>query len=254
MVMLGLLGSPSASSIGSAPTPIPSNSSSSSPPATALGHVILMSSSTDTVSTASDTLSVAVRTTQHATVRTYTVRSGDTLSVVAQKFYGSGGEWPCLYKVNRPQISNPNTIFVGEILLVPYKLPTSGCQIPSSTTIETTAYVQPTVSETQTTSSTSFGSTLGCAALMTIWKEAGGSSAEAFTAAEIAMAESGGRQYAVSPTDDYGLWQINMAAHGPTQATFNEMGNARAAIAISDDGNNWTPWTTYMSGAYEGRC
>ena len=33
-------------------------------------------------------------------------------------------------------------------------------------------------------------------------------------AAEIAMAESGGRQYALSPTNDYGYWQIN-GSHGP---------------------------------------
>ena len=72
-------------------------------------------------------------------------------------------------------------------------------------------------------------------------------------AAEIAMAESGGNQYALSPTDDYGYWQIN-ASHGPAMATFNALGNAKAAIAISDDGRDWNAWTTYTSGAYAGRC
>ena len=72
-------------------------------------------------------------------------------------------------------------------------------------------------------------------------------------AAEIAMAESGGNQYALSPTNDYGYWQIN-GSHGPAQATFNPIGNAKAAIAISSDGTNWDPWTTYVSGAYQGRC
>ena len=37
-------------------------------------------------------------------------------------------------------------------------------------------------------------------------------------------------------------------------ATFNAMGNAKAAIAISDDGHDWGAWTTYTSGAYAGRC
>ena len=73
-------------------------------------------------------------------------------------------------------------------------------------------------------------------------------------AAEIAMAESGGEQYAVSPSDDYGYWQINMPSWGPELATFNAIGNAKAAIQISQDGTNWSPWTTYTSGAYEGRC
>jgi hypothetical protein len=95
--------------------------------------------------------------------------------------------------------------------------------------------------------------TLGCAGLEQLWEDAGGSQAEAFTAAEIAMAESGGSQYALSPTDDFGYWQIN-GSHGPALATFDAYGNARAAIIISDDGTDWDPWTTYVTGAYEGRC
>ena len=104
------------------------------------------------------------------------------------------------------------------------------------------------------TSSTSrLSGTLGCSGLEALWEAAGGSHAQAFTAAEIAMAESGGRQYAYSPTNDYGYWQIN-GSHGPALATFNAYGNARAAIIISDNGRNWYPWTTYTSGAYHGRC
>ena len=44
------------------------------------------------------------------------------------------------------------------------------------------------------------------------------------------------------------------ASHGPAEATFNALGNAKAAIAISDDGHDWAPWTTYVTGAYAGRC
>jgi uncharacterized protein YodC (DUF2158 family) len=91
-----------------------------------------------------------------------------------------------------------------------------------------------------------------CSGLETLWKNAGGSSAEAFTAAEIAMAESGGNPNAISPTDDFGLWQIN-GSHG-SMATLNPAGNARSAVSISSDGRNWGPWTTYTSGAYRGKC
>jgi hypothetical protein len=28
----------------------------------------------------------------------------------------------------------------------------------------------------------------------------------------------------------------------------------KAAVIISGDGTDWTPWTTYTSGAYLGRC
>ncbi len=96
------------------------------------------------------------------------------------------------------------------------------------------------------------GGTLSCSGLEQLWEEAGGNPADAFMAAEIAMAESGGNQYALSPTDDYGYWQIN-ASNGAL-ATFDAFGNARAAITLSQDGTNWDPWTTYTSGAYEGRC
>ena len=66
------------------------------------------------------------------------------------------------------------------------------------------------------------------------------------------MAESGGNPNAISPTADYGLWQIN-ASHG-AEATLDPLGNAEAAVAISSDGANWGPWTTFTTGAYSGRC
>jgi hypothetical protein len=98
---------------------------------------------------------------------------------------------------------------------------------------------------------TSSGS-YSCSGLESLWEQAGGSSGEAFMAAEIAKAESGGNPNAVSPTDDFGLWQIN-GSHG-AMATLNPLGNARAAVSISSNGSNWGAWTTYTSGAYAGKC
>lgn len=91
-----------------------------------------------------------------------------------------------------------------------------------------------------------------CPGLERLWEAAGGRASAAFIAAEIAEAESGGRSWAISPTNDYGLWQIN-GSHGYL-ATLDPFGNARAAILISDDGSDWNPWTTYRTGAYRGRC
>jgi hypothetical protein len=91
-----------------------------------------------------------------------------------------------------------------------------------------------------------------CAALERLWISVGGNPSRAFMAAEIAMAESGGNPRAVSPTDDFGLWQIN-GSHG-SMATLDPIGNARSAVSISANGTNWYPWTTYTSGAYYGRC
>jgi LysM repeat protein len=176
--------------------------------------------------------------------RTYTVRSGDSLSQIADRFYGNYSDWGWIYDANRSKISNPNEIYAGESLTIPYSAPTT-------TSSYTPRHAKPRA--TVLTSSTTLSGTLSCAGLEKLWEEAGGRSSAAFMAAEIAEAESGGRQYALSPTNDYGYWQIN-GVHGPAEATFDPIGNAKAAIAISDDGYNWDAWTTYTSGAYEGRC
>lgn len=90
------------------------------------------------------------------------------------------------------------------------------------------------------------------AQLQGLWLQAGGTPGAAPIAAAIAMAESGGNSTATdndsNGTVDRGLWQIN-SVHG-AQSTYDVMGNARAAVSISNNGNNWTPWTTYNSGAY----
>jgi LysM repeat protein len=91
-----------------------------------------------------------------------------------------------------------------------------------------------------------------CSDLEQLWDAAGGNPGSAFMAAEIAMAESGGNPNAISPTDDYGLWQIN-ASNGAL-ATLDPFKNAKSAIILSGDGHDWDPWTTYTSGAYSGRC
>jgi hypothetical protein len=92
-----------------------------------------------------------------------------------------------------------------------------------------------------------------CRDLEVLWDSAGGNPDEAFTAAEISRAESGGDTLAVSPTDDVGLWQINKPSWGVLASTDPAV-NVRSAITISDNGADWNPWTTYRTGAYEGEC
>jgi LysM repeat protein len=181
--------------------------------------------------------------------RTYTVRSGDSLSSIAERFYHNTGDWQWIYEANQSKIHNPNSIYVGESLTIPYSA-------PSGTSSYTPRHAKATPQATATvltSAASKLTGNLACSGLEALWEAAGGSHTEAFMAAEIAMAESGGRQYALSPTNDYGYWQIN-GSHGAAEATFNPIGNARAAIAISDNGRDWYPWTTYVTGAYGGRC
>jgi LysM repeat protein len=197
----------------------------------------------------------------------YKVRSGDTLAKIAGDFYHKASDWQWLYHENHTRISDPNLIYPGQSVFVPadpparYTLPDYHPRDskPAASTDDSKVVTQSasTRSSASTASSagsgsTSLSGTLGCSGLERLWEDAGGNPADAVTAASIAMAESGGRQYALSPTDDYGYWQIN-ASNGAL-ATFNPYGNARAAITLSDNGTNWSPWTTYTSGAYAGRC
>jgi LysM repeat protein len=238
----------------------------------------------DSISTRSVTVSSTSHARHAAQVRSshYTVRSGDTLSKIAQHFYDKAADWGYLYHENAKTVSDPNLIFVGQSLDIPatvpadYKLadyePRHAAPVTVTATAESSSdssssssgssnsntggrsavVVQSASQVSSAGSSGGLGGTLSCSGLEQLWTDAGGNSADAFMAAEIAEAESGGNQYALSPTDDYGYWQIN-ASNGAL-ATFNAYGNARSAIILSDDGGNWNAWTTYRSGAYEGRC
>jgi LysM repeat protein len=51
--------------------------------------------------------------------QTYTVQKGDTLSEIAQKFYGKASEYRRIFEANRDQLSDPDKIRVGQVLKVP---------------------------------------------------------------------------------------------------------------------------------------
>lgn len=53
------------------------------------------------------------------TAKTYTVKAGDTLWALAAKYYGSGAQYTKIYDANTDKISNPNLIYVGQVLTIP---------------------------------------------------------------------------------------------------------------------------------------
>jgi len=226
-------------------------------PAVAIAGVLVASSPAHAATTAATANATTVSEQVHtdalvrhhhqAQSRTYTVRPGDTLSEIAQRLYGNTADWTWIYNDNRSAIQNPNDIYVGEVLKIP-----SGATATTSTAAAAHTYTPKHVKATVLTSAASLSGMLGCSQLEELWTEAGGSQGEAFTAAEIAMAESGGNQYATGTVGERGYWQIN-PDHG-SLSTYDPMGNAKAAVIISADGTNWTPWTTYTSGLYIGRC
>lgn len=73
----------------------------------------------------------------------------------------------------------------------------------------------------------------------------------------IAMRESHGRERAISRTGDYGLFQINKAAHGKNRwwndkKMLSGTYNAEIAHYMSNGGKNWSAWDITGDGQYIG--
>ncbi|OON85924.1 peptidoglycan-binding protein LysM [Oribacterium sp. C9] len=50
---------------------------------------------------------------------TYTVQKGDCLWKIAKQFYGNGSAYNVIFNANSNQISNPNLIYPGQVLVIP---------------------------------------------------------------------------------------------------------------------------------------
>jgi len=190
----------------------------------------------------------------------YTVRPGDCLWTIAQGELGDPQSWPLVYHDNRKVIgSNPDLVYPGQRLVLVLDHMHSAWDDVSRETWHSsmrphsvgTHHVHKGNGKAGIYGAFPHG-TLDCSQLERLWTDAGGSPTWSFLAAEVAMAESGGQQYATGAAGEEGYWQINPVNRG--MATYDPLGNARSAIALSYDGRDWNAWTTYTSGAYRGRC
>ncbi len=51
--------------------------------------------------------------------RFHTVKSGDTLSKIAKEMYGNANDYMKIFEANKPMLSDPNKIYVGQVLRIP---------------------------------------------------------------------------------------------------------------------------------------
>jgi len=51
--------------------------------------------------------------------RTYTVKSGDTLSKIAKEMLGNANAYMDIFNANKDQLTDPNTIKPGQVLKIP---------------------------------------------------------------------------------------------------------------------------------------
>lgn len=49
----------------------------------------------------------------------YVIKSGDTLSKLAKKYYGNAKDYPRIFEANREVIKDPDKIFVGQKIRIP---------------------------------------------------------------------------------------------------------------------------------------
>jgi LysM repeat protein len=194
--------------------------------------------------TAARLVSVDRPTAGHATARParYTVKSGDSLTSIAEHFYQDSRFWPVLYWANHSQIRYANVIQAGQVLAIPAKpakVPSAPSvlgpapapvAVPASTPMYEEAVPVQQAAPVQVTST---------------YTGAGGS----FQACVIA-AESGGNSQVMNGSGHYGLYQFSSstwAEYGGNPADFGDASvteqNQVFDNAIAAGGqSNWAPY------------
>jgi LysM repeat protein len=179
---------------------------------------------------------------QHVTVvKVYIARPGDTLGKIAAEFCGNPEAYPSLARASG--IANPNMIYVGQrIILACFRAAPSGPPAASGGSAITSGRA-PTGSSYAAGSANipATNQIYSYAGLYRLWIAAGGSPSRAAVAACIAARESSGKPWAISPTNDWGLWQI----HAGGSYMLIPFANAQRAIAMSRNGTDWSQWTTH---------
>ena len=56
---------------------------------------------------------------QQQSQRDYVIQSGDSLSKIAQRFYGNASDWQKIYNANKDKIKDPNLIHPGQKIIIP---------------------------------------------------------------------------------------------------------------------------------------
>lgn len=76
---------------------------------------ILAAGNVQNVATVNDSITVDA---PEPESRMYTVKSGDTLSKIAQEVYGNG-DYMKIFEANKPLLSDPDKIYPGQVLRIP---------------------------------------------------------------------------------------------------------------------------------------
>ena len=137
----------------------------------------------------------------------YTVRSGDSLSVIAGRVYHDQAAWPAIYWANHSKIRSANDISVGQVLRIPAKpahIPNAPAQVAS----------------VAVAASQSDGVTYAPAETASTYSGGGG-----FASCVIAR-ESGGNSQVMNSSGHYGLYQFSASTWEAYGGSASDFGNA----------------------------
>ena len=164
--------------------------------------------------TAADTLRVGQQTpalllATASTPAKYTVRAGDSLSVIAGRVYHDQAAWPVIYWANHSKVRSANDISVGQVLRIPAKpakIPSAPAQVVSVVVASQSGGVTYAPVETASTYSGNGG----------------------FASCVIAR-ESGGNSQVMNSSGHYGLYQFSASTWEEYGGSASDFGNASVA-------------------------
>ena len=142
----------------------------------------------------------------------YTVKAGDSLSVIAERSYHNQNAWPVLYWANRNRIHWANVIEPGQVLRIPVK----PAQIPAAPSLLGPAPAP--VAATVAPEAAPAAATYQGAAAVSSSATPGGSFAQC-----VIARESGGNSQVMNGSGHYCLYQFSAstwAAYGGSPADF----------------------------------
>jgi len=177
-------------------------------------------------------------------VTSYTVREGDTLSSIAQRFYGSAAQWPALWFVNK--ITDPNVIETGQRLRIDLAVTDTAAILRGAQRAIPAPPPAPAAAPVQQAAPAAPVSTVADTVSGNV-NPAGYSGFQEC----VVTRESGGNPNVMNSSGHYGLYQFSFSTwvgYGGSPSSFGHASvaeqNAVFAAAMASPGgeDNWAPY------------
>ena len=81
--------------------------------------VVLLVGNSEGIATVDDKMTIAVAAVVIPEAQFHAVINGDTLGKIAKKYYGNAMKYPEIFEANKPMLTDPDKIYVGQVLRIP---------------------------------------------------------------------------------------------------------------------------------------